>query len=82
MPTARVAADLADAAVAQAVAGALAAERDGMGDGARLAVAARGAVLHLDLEAADASTLRAVLHSALRLADAAARTAGAVKANG
>ncbi|MFO1533440.1 MAG: KEOPS complex subunit Pcc1 [Thermoplasmatota archaeon] len=66
---------LADEAAARAVAGALAVEAGDGPEGSTCVLSHDGATLGMELEAGTVADLRAALNSAIRLLDAAHRTA-------
>lgn len=74
--------EMADAASAAAVAGALAVEADQGPEGSRATVRPEGTAVHVRLEAGSVSDLRAALNSVVRLLDVAARTAAAPGSGG
>lgn len=77
-----VAVDLADASLADAVAGALSVEALEGPEGSRLTVRRDGAAVRLQFEAGTLADLRAAVNSALRLLDAARASGQAGSRNG
>lgn len=63
-----------DSATTKAIAAAIALEVADGPDGSQVAIECKGPILHITVTAQRAATLRAALHSVLRLVDAAQRT--------